>query len=268
MKSVLYPEPPHLSVGLYCERGERELFARVCSSTVNAGAAFSKTIGTAPRCREFHLVSDLGVDYREIEAHPERIWNIVNGNDQELRPIRVGFQHKEFGLMFVTYDFSTQAGNHAVSLVTSAGPLGLPDDLQSTAEKKRAKKWAGKCVDMARSICEEVDPLYAAIGIEMSMPTPLMLRSGALGLGDIFVSNRLLAGAPRLGGRLSEYFSGGHVSTWKNGAFFSSWGMLNPVGKTAPDTETLSFKVAELLGRTLTSWTDGPNGDHIRRCGT
>ncbi|MET8143058.1 hypothetical protein ABZU32_22380 [Sphaerisporangium sp. NPDC005288] len=252
-RSDLYPEAPHLSAGLYTEYGERALFSRVCVALIAAGAEPTGVIGVAPRARGFKMVSDLGADYQELGLKPDRLLAIASDANPGQRAIRMGFRRKPSGLIVVGYDFADRDDDHAVSLLTAARSLGVPQELQSGAELRRARKRGCDFVDLVRRIIVDADPLYGEIGVEISTPTPhtLMKDTETLLPGDLFVSDRLLADAPALRSGLLACFSEGAVSSWENGLHLSCWGMLNDRGVTIPESMGVPRKAARLLGRAL-----------------
>ncbi|MEU8365110.1 hypothetical protein AB0C27_54765 [Nonomuraea sp. NPDC048882] len=249
--SPLSPEPPHLSFGLYSEHGERLLLSQVCAAIGSGAGGLTGVIGVAPRDSQFELVSDLGADYYETEFPLPHAAAVVSDADPELRAVRVGLRHELVGAMVAGYDWSDSGADHAVSVLAEAGPLGVPDEIWTGAERRRARKRAERFVALMRHVCDEVDPLYGAVGVEMSMPTPRLLARSRNGLGDLYVSDRLMSRSPALRDGLSGCFAKAQVDTWGNGTYFSSWGPFNGAGVSAPHAEEISREAVRLLGRAL-----------------
>ncbi|SDI53279.1 hypothetical protein SAMN05421505_1649 [Sinosporangium album] len=245
---ILHPPPPHISIGLYSEHGERDLYARIYRSLMKRGADTDTRIGIAPQSTGFAMVSDLGDFYQEINLPLDRISAIANGNDCDYRPIRTGIRLGKVNIS-LGYDWSTQNDDHAVSLVMHAGPLGIPDHLQSPRGRKQARRAGREFISLSRSVCDDVDPLYATAGVEVSTPTPHTLKDQTLDTGGFFLSNRLLKRSSTLKNLLAAHFPKENTDTWNTGVFFSSWGQLNATGSSMQITKEGADEIKALLIR-------------------
>jgi hypothetical protein len=166
--------------------------------------------------------------------------------------VRASFEIPSVGPALVTYERSEADEAHPVSVLVAAGDLGIPAAHQSASERKRARRLATWSVDLLSRVVTTIDPLYAAIGVEVTLPPPSELRVGRGRLGtEIYVSSRLLTSSPRLEAELRRVWADGSVEPWSRGLFLSGWEPFNAAGLTIPDPQAVDRRVTKLLGDSL-----------------
>lgn len=250
--TALYPEPPHLTVAIYCERAEIDVFAEMHQLAISFGCVPTNVVETAPIALDFEFVSDLGQASEVSTLDPNSYARLTSGRNAELRAVRAGFIHRKFGSVVVEYLQKAGPGFHPVGLSLNAQSLGIPDSSWSARQRKSAyavADWSRSLLDAATSQC---GALYGAIGVEFSLPNPWKIRTGKPRLTtEIFVSSELTGQNEFLGRDLRNAFSEGGVEMWGSGTFFSGWFPFNSQRKTVSDVTAVTDIVRTALKRAL-----------------
>ncbi|MQA94272.1 MAG: hypothetical protein GEV11_06320 [Streptosporangiales bacterium] len=213
MAARLYPDPPHLSATVYVEnRPETEVFAELCGVVEAAG-------GTA------------------------------TGDADDTR---TGFDVPRVGLVVVARLHGADGDRAPVAIITYADDLGVPDELWSASERTAAYRLGAWAHDVFRAACLATDPLYGELAVENTLSTPRALGESGDRIGDVYVSDRLLAADDRLGARLREAYDGGAVEEWEGGLYASAWRYLNTADRSATDGWKVSDTTVALLTRAVT----------------
>jgi hypothetical protein len=227
--SEMYSEPPHLMVAVYADnQPDIDTFALTCDVVQELNCTPLGLIEVGPSDQEFELLSDLGTAREILKPSPARYVQIIAGQAPELRALRVAYRHRKFGKVIVEYQQRIGPGMHPICVSLSAGPLGIPESLWSASQRRSTyaiAEWSCSVLEMTVLRC---DALYGAIGVELSLPTPWQLWNKKPRLAtELFVSRRLMDASVLLEGKLRQAFSGGKVSDWQNGLFFSGWAPYN-----------------------------------------
>lgn len=130
---------------------------------------------------------------------------------------------------------------HPVEVVASAGALGLPPSTRSPDDEANATAVARWVLCVFRTVCETLDPLYAAITMHRWLPSPPELREGVPLGTEVYVANGLSV-------RLDELFL---PTTWRTGTFYSGWAPFNDAGTTVSTPQSRSSTAARLLGTAI-----------------
>jgi hypothetical protein len=255
MQPRFYPEPPHVSLGFFVDAlPDDEALESVYLSLLEQGGAPTGPLLVAPRSQgNFESVSDLAdvLETEVIAAGAVGRQHLLErlGPASEARVLGVGLQLEPLGDGLVTFEPAEANEQHPVVALWAAEELGLPPALQSAAERRRARRRAGAVLDAFREVCEALDPLYAGIGCEMTLPSRSRLSPDRAQIGtEIFVSSRALSAARQLEGRLRQCFAAGAVETWASGLFCSGWEPFNREGRSVPSPLEVSRQILSLLG--------------------
>ena len=242
-------------MGFYSERGgDAELFTAVCELLLDAGATpTGAQMTSAERAQAFERVGDLAAELsladlvREPAAGKRLRW-LLSGEAPEHRVLQVGFTMSPVGVLLVTYEPAAGLeGRHPAAVISSAERLSPPGGGAGRGGRAVAR-WLG---ELLRLGCDRLDPLYAAIVIEGSLPPPARLSPDSRLGTELFVANRLLAADPELGADLAALFEQGAVEAWPGGMFFSGWGWFNQAGRTVKEARTMERRAADRLARAV-----------------
>lgn len=251
----MYPDPPHLVVGLYREAPEHDTLACVCRTIEDLGGVSTNLIEVAPRERDFEYLSDLA-GVKEIQrVDPARRAALLAGRDDRLRVLRSEFSHPKFGQVIAEWLPRTGAGRHPVGISLSAGPLGIPDELWSAKDRRQARVIAAWVTTFLERVALDCAVLYGGIEVEGKLPTPAELAARENG-GErlttlLFVSAELLGRAAELEGHLRQVFAGGEVLHWDNGIFLSGWRPFNSTHGGVADPDRVGRLAAAALRNVL-----------------
>jgi hypothetical protein len=225
----LYPEPPHLSVSLYSEnQTEEAAFAALCRAVCAAGARPTGNLETFPRSRGFNWASELTDFASELTVSQESVWPLVDGEDTQLRVAKAGFAADTAGLVVVSLE-SREEGDpsqHPVAASMYADQLGIPAQYWGQGDDVRAKAIATWAESLLRAACDSIAPLYAAMMVEETLPTPPALAD--LRSKDIFVPDRLLAADPALEPDLRSFYGADRLGRWRHGLYCAGWQSFHP----------------------------------------
>lgn len=252
MQPHLYPEPPHVSLGFFVDAlPDEEALEAVCMSLLAQGGVPSGPLVVAPRSQgNFESVSDLAavLETEVIAAGAAGRQHLIERLGAA-RVLRAGVRLDPLGDGVVTFEPAEANEQHPVVALWAAEELGIPPALQSASERRRARRRAGAVLGVFREVCEALDPLYAGLGCEMTLPSRSRLGPDRARIGtEIFVSSRALAAARALEGRLRQCFAAGVVEAWASGLFCSGWELFNGQGRSVPSPLTVSRQVLSLLG--------------------
>lgn len=222
--SEMYADPPHFTIAVYSADPEITTFARMCDVVRDLGCDPCNLLEVAPVNCDFELLSDLGDEMALEEVEPARRAQLVAGQDSSLRVIRARYHHREFGKVIVHYELRHGSGQHPIGATVSGGAFGFPAELWSASMRRSAyslDRWAHSVL---RAAAEKCNPLYGAAGVEFSLSTPQELIAGEHDLSiELFVSRRLLDADGSLDSKLRAAFSGGEITHWSEGTFYSGW---------------------------------------------
>jgi hypothetical protein len=248
----LYVEPPQLTVAVYGNAPERETFAQLCSVLPAAGCSPDYLLEVAPADIDFEMISDLGANRDMITVDSGRYERLLAGQEPDLRVLQARYSHRKYGHAVVGYEMRKGTGAHPVGASVSAGALGFPDSLWSAKQRREAyalADWSRSLLETAAAACK---PLYGAVGIEYSLPTPSKLADTRAGIPtEWFISRDVLNQASSLEGKLRALYTEGAVTEWADGIFCSGWEPYNSERKTVGQPSETARSTARTLGRTL-----------------
>jgi hypothetical protein len=243
-------EPPQLTISVYSNQDERETFKQLCLMLSEFDCTPTFDIEIAPAALDFEMISDLGSSRKIIKVSSYRYDQLIRSLEPGLRALRAGYFHRKYGNVAVAYEMREGSDYHPVGVSVGAGDLGLPDSLWSAKQRRSAFKmaeWASSVLKSAASACK---PLYGAIGVEYSLPTPRKLPSIRAGIPtEWFVSHTLLNREPSLEEKLRNIYADGSVTDWADGIFCSGWSPFNAERLTVEQPSKVSRDTAETLGR-------------------
>ena len=233
--------PPQISVSCYFDTMDPEdAFFAVCEEIEAAGATASGVfeIVHAASFPPFAMISDLAPrpEVIQIDVHKSKTetWKrLVAAQKPEVQVLRAAFEIPKVGPAIVTFepipDNLGLHSQHPVAVTISGELLSMPAHV---ALSRREQRWAAFTaqflLSVFRSVCEAHNPLYGAILVEQSLPTPQQLIKGNARLStEVFVSNRLLAMDPALERDLGIFFAAGSSQRWATGIFFSGWAVFS-----------------------------------------
>ncbi len=242
-----HPDAPHLSVGLYCERvTEREAFALLADAVRRYGAVSNGAVEVVRAGVDFDSLYDLSPEERvEAEVDPAEFDRLVAGGDPARAVVQAEFMTAEAGLLVVSYLRRVGDDRHPVEATVYADTLGIPEEIWEPGEAERAGELAAWFRGLSRAACEYVDPLYAELTIESTLPTPSQLMGGDL--SNVFVAERLLTADPRLEPDLRAIYADGDVTRWRNGLYCSSWAPFNENGRSMAYDSHQTWEIARLV---------------------
>jgi hypothetical protein len=249
------PQPPQASVGFYREcAADADLFAGLCELLLDMRATpTGARVAPAGQARAFERISDLApelslIDLAGERTADERLRGLVGGEAPEQRVLQAGFTARPVGAVLATYESAAEPqGRHPVAVVASAERLSPPGGGGGRAGRAVAR-WLKESLSRG---CDCLDPLYAAIIIEGSLPPPALLSADSRLGTELFVANRLLAAAPGLDADLTALFGPGAAESWPGGLFFSGWGWFNQAGRTIPNARAVERSAADRLARAI-----------------
>lgn len=227
--SIFNPESPHVSVSLYVDNvHEVDTFASICWFLQEQGSVPYKTLKVAPSHKSFEWTTDLADVKEDVETEPHLFERLISGEEPEWRVTEAAFEIPKVGVGVVRYEPAAESEPHPVAVIVHGGSLGEPD--QGRRARRQAKEAAQWAQSTLTSAAVQLSPLYGAIGVEETLPSPSYMREGdAEAGGQLFVSTRLLARDLDLEPRLRECFNEGKTSHLSNGLLFYDW---VPFGRT------------------------------------
>jgi hypothetical protein len=77
-----------------------------------------------------------------------------------------------------------------------------------------------------RTACDSITPLYGALMVEETLPTPPKLHT--LRSKDVFVPDRLLAADRALEPDLRNHYGDDRISRWRTGIYCAGWQGSHP----------------------------------------
>ena len=247
------PQPPQASVGFYREHGtDSELFAGLCGLLLDTGATpTGARLALADQAQAFERVGDLRLAQADLTPGAEaggQLRSLLSGDVPGHRVLEAGFSARPPGVLLATYEPAAgPRGRHPVAVITSAERLSLSG--RSTGRGGRAvARWL---LESLRLGCDRLDPLYASIVIEGSLPPPDRLSAESRLGTELFVANRLLVADPGLEQDLAALLGQGMAETWPGGVFVSGWRWFNDAGRTIPNARTAERGAASRLARAL-----------------
>lgn len=250
----MYVEPPQLTVAVYSDQPEARTFSQVCGAAESMGCAPVGRIEVAPADREFELLSDLGVLRETLEPSPARYTQLIAGEITDQLVLRAAFSHQKYGKVIVEYQQKTGSGRHPVGLTVASGPLGIPDSMWTSSQRRSAYSLATWTRSAFEKLAAKPSVKYGAIGVEFSLPTPAQIKNGKPRLTtEIFISSRLLADESREA-QLRDIFSGGEVVGWTHGLFCSGWGPYNARRATIDNVAAAGTRVLSVLRAALSAY--------------
>lgn len=254
MMRDLYPEPPHLSIAVYCDKREVETFTEVCGvAEFRLGAFPSGAVQVAPRDMPFEWTSDLAKVSQEIQTDPERARYLIEGLEIDQRVLKAGYRSKRVGTVVVEYMGAAPGDQHPIGItVSAADSLGIPDFVQTRADRARARKLARWCAEALEGVstCRQV--LYACIGMELPCISPASLGDNERALPtEVFVARRTLDSTPALDREIRRIYPEAFIRQSEAGLFLSGWAPFTPEGKSLPDADGTALTLSGLLAQAL-----------------
>ena len=248
-------EPPHLTIAVYSDRDERQTFTQLCSVLPKLECSPTHRVEVAPAALEFEMVSDLSGNRETITVSHERYSQIIASLEPGLRAVRAGYSHPKYGNVVAEYEIKEGPDPHPIGASLSAGDLGFPDFLWSAEQRSAAYSMAEWTLSILKAAASACQPLYGAIGVEYSLPTPTKLAdSSAVFPNNWFVSRALLIQYPSLEEQLRTIYSDGEVTDWEEGVFCSGWAPYNSGRRTLSQPEEAARNFAAATERAVTEF--------------
>jgi len=265
-RDTLYVDPPQISAAfLFDQLDEPQALGRLCDVASASGAAATGEceIVRGDGFPVFDAISDLAptlerarYDLRAAAGRAE--WQrLVEGGLPEAHLLRAGFEVPRVGTAVVELQPGAARvrgpGQHPAAVTVSGDLLGMPPSVSlSKAERRQAEVTAVWIAALFRRANEALDPLYGGVLIEAYLPPPATLAAGEGRIGpEVYVSDRLEAGAPGTQSALAALYAQGSVSRLATGQLYSGWGALNPDGRSVPQPLAVASKAAAILGGAL-----------------
>lgn len=250
--SIIFLEPPHVSIAIYSALPEVEVFARLCHVALDLGCVASGRVEVAPRDLEFELLSDLGSEKTPMNARGRSWENLVDGSRSDIRVVRALFEHPKLKSVLVEYQQRTGPGRHPITISCNAGPLGIPDFLWARRDRKSAYALGDLLRVAFESATKDASCEYGMMGVEFTMPTPSQLGDPDTRIvSEVFVAARLLGRDEQTRGKLVAVYSEGDVRTMGHGDFYSGWAPFNEPRKSVPEPEQTAEQVRKCLDRII-----------------
>lgn len=250
----LYVEPPHLTIAVYSNLDERETFGHLCTVLPQLGCSPTYMVEVAAMMLDFDMVSDLGENRAILHTSPGRYDQLIAARESDVRVLRAGYSHRKYGDLVVEYEMEEGSDSHPIGVSLSAGDLGIPGSLWSAKQRSAAygiAEWSLSLLHSAVSVCT---PLYGAVGVEYSLPTPRKLADFKAGIPtEWFVSRALLDHDRSLEERLRAMYLGGEVMNWGEGIFASGWAPYNGRHCTVGQPSDVARNTAKALGKAAIS---------------
>lgn len=240
---------PHLSVSLYCEQiTERAAFAALADVVREHGATPTPRVDVLPAALRFDALTDLPPGSLHcLEVEPAEFDRLVAGDDRTRTVVEAGFVTDAAGPLVLTYLRRHGDDRHPIEARVYADDLGLPDFVRNAEQEASARRLAAWVRGLFRNACEQVDPLYAELTIETTLPTPSALDGGQV--DNVYVADRLLAADVQLEHDLRMTYDTGDVARWRTGLYCSAWAPFNDAGRTYAHDEGPGRQAALLLAR-------------------
>jgi hypothetical protein len=247
------PQPPQASIGFYREHGtDSGLFAGLCELLLDMGATpAGARLAPTDQAQAFERVSDLQLapaDLPRGAGAGERLRALLSGDAPGCRVLQAGFTIRPPGVLLATYEPAEgPRSRHPVAAIASAEHLSQPGG----GARRSGRAVARWLLEALRLGCDRLDPLYAAIVVEGSLPPPGLLSADSRLGTELFVANRLLTADAGLGADLAALFGQDTTQTWPGGMFFSGWGWFNKADRTIPNARTAERSAASRLARAV-----------------
>jgi hypothetical protein len=252
--SALYPDPPHLSAAVYGgENRDTFVFMEICEAVKSYGSTPSGVLEVIPADASFRWLTDLSQVASTMEVADARFWEFVNGDADGFKVLRAGFKSPTAGTVVVSYEpGADKDGQHCCDAHISAGGLGIPDIARTTEDRAEALKVASWIRELMKSVCRTVRPLYGAVTVEESLPTPGQLHN--LHSRDLYFSDQLLSADPSLASDLLTRYGEARVERWDSGLFCVAWDELAAHPGSIQAFDTVSHWPADRLGRAVSTF--------------
>jgi hypothetical protein len=252
--TLIYIDPPHINAALYFDHSNsRKMLLEVCQQIQNAKQTDLLSIDFLPDTQfpQFAMLSDLAARLETVYSDLEQYFT------QAIQIMQVSFHSPNAGTFSVLFDCipdnTVGFEVHPISITVSGSLLAMPPNSSLKArERHKAAKNAQFLLEVFCTVCDVLDPLYGAIQVESSLPTPFELIDGQAYIGtELFVSTRLSNADKKLNVRLTELFKDGFQEQWRTGTFFSGWSVFNSAKKTVELPLLVSKQAAYNLGQAI-----------------
>lgn len=249
-----YIDPPHISAALYFEHADStKTLLKVCQQVQNAKQTDLLSIDFVRDTQfpQFAMLSDLAARLETAYSDLEQYLT------QTIQIVQVSFRSPDAGTFAVLFDCipDNAVGSevHPISITVSGSLLAMPPNASLKArERRRAAKNAQFLLEVFRTLCDVLDPLYGAIQVESCLPTPFELIGGEARIGtELFISTRLSDAEKKLNVRLTALFNDGFQEQWSTGTFFSGWSVFNYAKQTVELPLIVSKQAAYSLGQAI-----------------
>jgi hypothetical protein len=220
----LYPDPPHLSAFVAPELDQWEALGLAWEVLAAAGCAFAGDVLVAREREWFRDVTDVE---------------------------RIQFRHRSIGTVALGLSSADEFGEpHPLEVAIHAGPLSLPVEIWSKADRQAARRVMGWMERLLLALVKPTSAQYGAIGVEAAFPAPAALaktRRSALWPTTWFWSSQLGSRAAVEQERLLSGLSQNAVSRSQEGTLFRAW---RPWSDPRIDEPSLE-QVVSFLGRVV-----------------
>jgi hypothetical protein len=238
--------PPHLSVSVYSElTDERAVFAALADVVRRHGGVGTRRVDVIPPELDFNTLTEPWP--RQLDVDPAEFDRLVAGGEDAWTPVAAGFVTTAAGPLVLTYLRRHGDDRHPVEARVYADDLGLPDFVRDAEQDASAERLATWIRGLFRDACERIDPLYAELTIETTLPTPSALDGAQV--DNVYVADRLLAADVQLEHDLRMTYDTGDVARWRTGLYCSTWAPFNDAGRTYAYDEGPGRQTALLLAR-------------------
>jgi hypothetical protein len=241
-------ESPQVTVGavILGSAGSSQL-ARVFDIVVSAGAEPTGWVDiiSLAHIPRFELLSDLVNITQTVHVRAP------SANDWE-RTLRVWLSHPAAGAITVGYG-AARRGRHPVTVVLGGAGWAEPRlDENDSGDDPRRREVRTFVDRVFHTILTGLDPLYASIQVEDSVPSPDDLDEERASIGSLFfLSGRVVAVEPDLVGKLTETFAPDTVRVRAEGVFVDDSTLLNPARPAVLNARRKGVAAARLLARAI-----------------
>jgi hypothetical protein len=260
-RGALIPDAPQISASFFLDQfPPAEALALISAEVERAGATATGVLEgvRAPSFPAFAMISDLAPRLEVVLLDP-RTRTVPESSDPTFHVVRTGFAEPDIGPVVVGFD-PVPGGIqrdvvHPISITIGGWLLSRPPQPPLASDQQEQALAASTfLLSVFRSVCEDLDPLYAAIAVESALPPPMALMTGAARLGtELFVSDRHIAPHPELDEQLSATFGEGFSERWSTGKYWSGWAPFNRAARTVSAPLNVGMQAAGHLGRTLST---------------
>ena len=240
----LYPDPPHLSAFVAPDMDQWEALGVAWDVLTGAGCAF---VGDVLVAREHEWFRDVSDVEREVVRPSGSARDLLARRDA----LRVQFRHRSLGTVALGLASADEFGEpHPLEIAIHAGPLSLPVEIWSKADRQAARRVMGWMEKLLVALAGPTKARYGAIGIEARFPSPASLARAQRTPQwptTWFWSSQIVADTEVEQERLLSELNQSALSRTKEGTLFRAWRPWSDPRIDVPGLE----QVVDFLGRAV-----------------